>query len=137
MPVRMLIFRNQSSIRMQRSYGSRSNVQPYNHTTIQPHNPTTPQVNTPSTPTTPTTSKREIAKAKRIKALLSAIGTNGSNLKALMESMQRKDRKGFVSTYIAPNIEAGYIAMLYPESPNHPMQSYYLTKKGRELLEQQ
>lgn len=53
-----------------------------------------------------------------------------------MESMQRKDRKGFVSTYIAPNIEAGYIAMLYPEVPNHPMQSYYLTNKGRELLEQ-
>ena len=76
-----------------------------------------------------------MAKAKRIKALLSAIGTNGSNLKALMESMQRKDRKGFVNTYIAPNIEAGYIAMLYPEAPNHPMQSYYLTKKGRELLE--
>ena len=43
--------------------------------------------------------------------------------------------KGFVSTYIAPNIEAGYIAMLYPEAPNHPMQSYYLTNKGREFLE--
>jgi ATP-dependent DNA helicase RecG len=113
----------------------RATIQPYNHTSL-PLNPTTPQVNTPSTPTTPTTSKREMAKVKHIKALLSAIGTNGSNLKALMESMQRKDRKGFVSTYIAPNIEAGYIAMLYPEAPNHPMQSYYLTKKGRELLEQ-
>ena len=144
MLVRKLIFRSQSSIKMQPSYGSRSNAQPYNHTTIQVHpsarpmvacKARTPQVNTPSTPTTPTTSKREIAKAKRIKALLSAIGTNGSNLKALMESMQRKDRKGFVSTCIAPNIEAGYIAMLYPEAPNHPMQSYYLTKKGRELLE--
>ena len=100
---------------------------------LQGKNPTTPQVNTPSTPST---SKREIAKAKRLKALLSAIGANGSNLRALMESMQRKDRKGFVSTYIVPNIEAGYIAMLYPEAPNHPMQSYYLTKKGRELLEQ-
>ena len=83
----------------------------FKRATIQPHNPTTPQVNTP------------------------AIGANGSNLRALMESMQRKDRKGFVSTYIVPNIEAGYIAMLYPEAPNHPMQSYYLTKKGRELLE--
>ena len=120
----------------------RSTIQAYNHTSLplrstdgrlQGKNPTTPQVNTPSTPST---SKREIAKAKRLKALLSAIGANGSNLRALMESMQRKDRKGFVSTYIVPNIEAGYIAMLYPEAPNHPMQSYYLTKKGRELLEQ-
>jgi ATP-dependent DNA helicase RecG len=67
---------------------------------LQGKNPTTPQVNTPSTPTT---SKREIAKTKRLKALLSAIGANGSNLKVLMESMQRKDGKGFVSTYIVPN----------------------------------
>lgn len=114
----------------------RTTIQSYNHTS-SPLNPSTPQANNPSTPSTPTTSKHEKAKTKRLKALLSSIGTNGSNLKTLMESMQRKDRKGFVSTYIAPNIEAGYIAMLYPESPNHPMQSYYLTKKGRELLEQQ
>ena len=120
----------------------RASIQAYNHTSsplrstdgrLQGKNPSTPQANNPSTPTT---SKHEIAKNKRLKALLSSIGTNGSNLKTLMESMQRKDRKGFVSTYIVPNIEAGYIAMLYPEVPNHPMQSYYLTKKGRELLEQ-
>ena len=116
---------NRSDIRM-------GHVQPYNRTTIQVH-PSTPQVNTPSPPST---SKREMAKAKRLKALLSAIGVNGSNLRTLMELMQRKDSKGFVSTYIVPNIEAGYIAMLYPEAPNHPMQSYYLTKKGRDLLEQ-
>ncbi len=116
---------NRSDIRM-------GHVQPYNRTTIQVH-PSTPQVNTPSTPST---SKREMAKAKRLIALLSAIGVNGSNLRTLMELMQRKDSKGFVSTYIVPNIEAGYIAMLYPEAPNHPMQSYYLTKKGRDLLEQ-
>jgi ATP-dependent DNA helicase RecG len=121
MLISKLIFQNQSSIRMRHSCGSCSNAIPYSHTP--------PQVNTPST------SKGEIAKAKCLKALLSAIGANGSNLRALMESMQRKDRKGFVSTYIVPNIEAGYVAMLYPEAPNHPMQSYYLTKKGRELLE--
>ena len=84
----------------------------FNHTTVQPYK---------FTPQPP---------------LLSAIGVNGSNLRTLMELTQRKDRKGFVSTYIVPNIEAGYIAMLYPEAPNHPMQSYYLTKKGRDLLEQ-
>jgi ATP-dependent DNA helicase RecG len=51
-----------------------------------------------------------------------------------MEALQCRDRKGFVSTYITPNIEAGYIAILYPETPNHSMQSYYLTNKGREAL---
>ena len=99
-----------------------------------PSTPTTPQDKNPSTPTTPSTSKREDAKLKRLRTLLSTIGENGASLKVLMEAMQRKDRKGFVSTYITPNIETGYIAMLYPETPNHPMQSYYLTNKGREAL---
>lgn len=65
----------------------------FKRATIQPYTPSTPQVH-------PSTSKREIAKAKRLKALLSAIGANGSNLRALMESMQRKDRKGFVKTLL-------------------------------------
>lgn len=108
----------------------RNTRQPNNHTT-----PTHPQVKNPSTPSTPSTSKREDAKLKRLKTLLTAIGENGANLKVLMEVLQRKDRKGFVSTYITPNLEAGYIAMLYPETPNHPMQSYYLTNKGREALD--
>lgn len=108
---------------------------------VTPHNPhkltpQPPQVNLLDNPLPPTTSKREIEKAKRLKALLSAIGSKGANIKTLMESLQRKDRKSFLSTYITPNIEAGYIAMLFPESPNHPMQSYYLTNKGRVFLEQ-
>lgn len=107
----------------------------FKRNTIQLYTPTTTQVKNPSTPSTPTTSKREDAKLKRLKTLLTAIGENGANMKVLMEALQRKDRKGFVSTYITPNIEAGYIAMLYPETPNHPMQSYYLTNKGREALD--
>ena len=109
----------------------------FRRTAIQaysPSTPTTPQDKNPSTPTPPSTSKREDAKLRRLRTLLSTIGENGASLKVLMEAMQRKDRKGFVSTYITPNIETGYIAMLYPETPNHPMQSYYLTNKGREAL---
>ena len=118
-------FLNRSSIKMPHSYGSRSNVQ---HTTIQPLNPT-------SSPLNPTTSKDNI-KAQKLKTFLSIIGENGANLKMLMEGMHLRDRKSFVNNYINPNLSDGYIAMLYPEIPNHPMQSYYLTKKGRELLEQ-
>lgn len=112
--------------------------QPPQVTPLNPHKlpPQPPQVNLLDNPLPPTTSKREIEKAKRLKALLSAIGSKGVNIKTLMESLQRKDRKSFLSTYITPNIEAGYIAMLFPESPNHPMQSYYLTNKGRFFLEQ-
>ena len=128
MLVRMQTFLNRSSTKMPHSYGSRSNVQPYNHTTIQPLNPT-------SSPLNPTTSK-DNSKAQKLKTFLSIIGENGANLKMLMESMHLRDRKSFVNNYINPNLSEGYIAMLYPEIPNHPMQSYYLTKKGRELLDQ-
>ncbi|MCR5239071.1 MAG: hypothetical protein K6E15_02745, partial [Prevotella sp.] len=106
----------------------RATIQPYNHTTIQPLNPT-------SSPLNPTTSK-DNSKAQKLKTFLSIIGENGANLKMLMESMHLRDRKSFVNNYINPNLSEGYIAMLYPEIPNHPMQSYYLTKKGRELLDQ-
>lgn len=118
MPVEKPTFPNLNTTRTHLLYGSHSKETPYNHTP----------------PTTPTISKREDAKLKRLKTLLTAIGENGVNLKVLMEAMQRKDRKGFVSTYITPNIESGYIATLYPETPNHPIQSYYLTNKGREAL---
>ena len=67
-------------------------------------------------------------------AFLSIIGENGASLKMLMEGMHLRDRKSFVNNYINSNLAEGYIAMLYPEIPNHPMQSYYLTNKGRELL---
>ena len=99
----------------------RAIIQPYNHTTPQPHNPTTSKDNN---------------RSQKLKTFLSSIGENGANLKLLMEGMHLRDRKSFVNNYINPNLSEGYIAMLYPEIPNHPMQSYYLTKKGRELLEQ-
>ena len=104
----------------------RSTIQAYNPTTPQPHNPTSSSLN-------PTTSKDN--RAQKLKTFFSIIGENGANLKMLMEGMHLRDRKSFVNNYINPNLSEGYIAMLYPEIPNHPMQSYYLTKKGRELLE--
>lgn len=101
---------------------------PQDPATSKDGNPTTPQ------PLNPTTSV-ERTKLKRLRALLSIIGDKGSNLKVLMEQMRLKDRKSFVKNYIDPCLKAGYIAMLYPETPNHPMQSYYLTQQGREALE--
>ena len=106
----------------------RATIQPHNHTTPQPHNPT-------SSPLNPTTLKGN-NRTQKLKSFFSIIGENGANLKMLMEGMHLRDRKSFVKNYINPNLSEGYIAMLYPEVPNHPMQSYYLTKKGRELLEQ-
>ncbi|MBQ1797536.1 MAG: hypothetical protein IIZ88_07225 [Prevotella sp.] len=107
----------------------------FKRTTINAYNPSTPQpLNPTSSPLNPTTSKDN--RAQKLKTFFSIIGENGANLKMLMEGMHLRDRKSFVNNYINPNLSEGYIAMLYPEIPNHPMQSYYLTKNGRELLEQ-
>ncbi len=110
------------------------NAQLQEHTTPQPQNPTTSKPHNLKTPQpqNPTTSNK---KARRIKALLSIIGDKGANLKTLMEGLRLRDRKNLLYTYINPNVEEGNIAMLYPEKPNHPMQSYYLTQKGRDMLE--
>lgn len=103
----------------------RNAIQPYNHTS-SPYNHTTTQVHH--------TTSMHISKAKRLKKFLSVVGEKGANMKTLMEEMNLRNRSSFVNAYITPNLTEGYIAMLYPESPNHPMQSYYLTKKGREVL---
>ncbi|MGM9833754.1 MAG: ATP-binding protein [Candidatus Limisoma sp.] len=104
----------------------RKTIQP-DHTTIQPNHTTIqPDHTTLMIPKN---------KAKRLKKFLSIVGEDGANLKTLMEVMNLRNRSSFVNTYINPNLAEDYIAMLYPESPNHPMQSYYLTTKGREFLE--
>ena len=121
------IFQNLSSIRMLHLFGLLSSVQLSMHTTPQPLNPTSSPLNPPSS--------KKNSEVLKLKAFLSIIGENGASLKKLIEGMHLRDRKSFVNNYINPNLSEGYIAMLYPEIPNHPMQSYYLTKKGRELLE--
>ena len=55
-------------------------------------------------------------------------------MKTLMEEMNLRNRSSFVNTHIITNLTEGYITILYPESLNHPMQSYYLTNRGREVL---
>ena len=104
----------------------RNTIQPYNHTSL-PHNHTTIQAHH--------TTSIHPSKAIRLKKFLSVVGEKGANLKTLMEEMNLRNRSSFVNAYITPNLAEGFIAMLYPESPNHPMQSYYLTNKGREFLE--
>lgn len=104
----------------------RGTIQPYNHTSSPYNHTTTMQVHH--------TTSMHPSKAKRMKKFLAVVGEKGANLKTLMEGMNLRNRSSFVNAYITPNLADGYIAMLYPEAPNHPMQSYYLTNKGREVL---
>ena len=48
--------------------------------------------------------------------------------------LKHKSREVLEKQYLAPAIEQGFVAMLYPDKPRHPKQKYYLTEKGKELL---
>ncbi|MBR4801309.1 MAG: Fic family protein [Bacteroidales bacterium] len=66
--------------------------------------------------------------------LLKAIGSAELSVKHMMESLGLKGRDNFLNRHLKPAISKGYIAMLYPESPRHPRQKYYLTDKGKTIL---
>lgn len=66
------------------------------------------------------------------------INLNKRNLSPLELQLVTKDapksRPYFKKHYIDPAFELGLIAMLYPDTPKHPKQKYYLTEKGKEVL---
>jgi hypothetical protein len=50
-----------------------------------------------------------------------------------MDKLHLKHRPTFISSYIQPALELGFIELLYPDSPNHPQQKYRLTEKAIKL----
>lgn len=48
----------------------------------------------------------------------------------MLNVLELKERKSFISLYLNPAIDEGYVSMLYPDSPRHPRQKYLLTTKG-------
>lgn len=73
----------------------------------------------------------------QVKILVEAIGANKYSTKELMEILQLKNRRYFTNDYLRPSVEHGFVTPVYPEQPKHPKQKYYLTEKGKQLLEQQ
>lgn len=52
------------------------------------------------------------------------------SVKEMLNVLELKERKSFISLYLNPAIDEGYVSMLYPDSPRHPRQKYLLTTKG-------
>ena len=67
---------------------------------------------------------------ENIRQLVGSIGEERHSIKEIMELVGLKHRPNFMSLWLNPAIEAGFIRMLYPESPRHPRQKYLLTVKG-------
>jgi predicted HTH transcriptional regulator len=54
----------------------------------------------------------------------------------LQEILGLKDRVNFITNYLNPTLEMGYIEMTIPEIPTHQEQRYRLTTKGITLKKQ-
>lgn len=65
--------------------------------------------------------------------LILAIGVVEMSVKEMLNVLELKERKSFISLYLNPAIDEGYVSMLYPDSPRHPRQKYLLTVKGLAL----
>ena len=62
--------------------------------------------------------------------LILAIGVVEMSVKEMLTALELKEKKSFISLYLDPAINEGYVNMLYPDSPRHPHQKYLLTIKG-------
>ena len=65
--------------------------------------------------------------------LILAVGVVEMSVKEMLNVLELKERKSFISLYLNPAINEGYVSMLYPDSPRHPRQKHLLTVNGLAL----
>ena len=80
------------------------------------------------------TGQATIQATGQVQRLVSVISKQELSLKEQMEVIGLKNRVHFLSAYLNPALEAGYIEQTYPDKPRHPHQKYRLTAKGKSLL---
>ena len=67
-------------------------------------------------------------------ALVAAIGEDELSVTEQLAALGLKDRMNFVTLFLNPAIQSGFVQALYPDKPRHPRQKYLLTAKGMMLL---
>ena len=68
-----------------------------------------------------------------IHQIVEVIGDKQMSVKELMSAVGLKNRENFMENYLNPAIENGYVRLLFPHSPRHPRQRYFLSVKGLAL----
>ena len=63
-------------------------------------------------------------------SLIKVISDKQLSAKEMMYGLNLKGRDNFLTLYLIPSIEEGYVRLLYPDKPRHPRQKYLLTVKG-------
>ena len=71
---------------------------------------------------------------KPLKALKEKASLKISEIQGIMLLLNLKGRDNFRANYLIPAINAGLVAMLYPDNPRRKSQAYYLTQKGLDVL---
>ena len=61
---------------------------------------------------------------KNTRDLVLTIGTGQLTVKEMMNGVGLKHRPNFLEQFLTPAISAGFVRMLYPNSPRHPKQKY-------------
>jgi fido (protein-threonine AMPylation protein) len=114
-------------------------IHPTAEWSIQPNlaNPTTLR----QVPDNHPTSTRQVpdklhADNQNIIKLVQIVGEQEISVKEMMIRFGLKDRENYLNLYLNPAIAAGYVRMLYPQSPRHPRQKYLLTVKGLALYKE-
>lgn len=71
---------------------------------------------------------------EQVQRLVNVIREGTYTLSALLRLLHLKGRRNFLTNYLNPAIEGGYVLRAYPDKPNHPNQRYYLSEKGLKLV---
>ncbi len=67
----------------------------------------------------------------QVEKLILILNNHALSVKEMMEHLSLSGRDNFLTSYLQPAMEQGFVSMKYPETPNHPNQRYCLTKKGK------
>lgn len=70
----------------------------------------------------------------QVKKLILALRGDAKSVGKLMSALELKHRGNLRELYLTPAIEAGILALRYPDVKTHPNQAYFLTDKGLDLL---
>jgi hypothetical protein len=65
--------------------------------------------------------------------LINIFDNQSLSIKEMLRHLSLSGRDNFLKEYLIPAMDQGFVAMKYPQSPNHPKQSYYLTEKGIQI----
>jgi ATP-dependent DNA helicase RecG len=70
----------------------------------------------------------------QVEKILLILDNQSLSVKEMMQCLSLRGRDNFLTSYLQPALEQGFIEMKYSKNPNHPKQRYFLTEKGKAAM---